>query len=96
MVFLVAQTVKDLPAIWETWVLSLVWEDYLNREWQLTPIFLPAELHGQRSLAGYSLWDHKESDTTDFHTYILSMRKLPEDFKPRNGIKHTLLKDHND
>ena len=31
MVFLVAQTVKDLPAIWETWVLSLVWEDYLKK-----------------------------------------------------------------
>ena len=26
-----AQTVKDLPAIWETWVLSLVWEDYLKK-----------------------------------------------------------------
>jgi len=31
VVFLVAQTVKDLPAIWETWVLSLVWEDYLKK-----------------------------------------------------------------
>ena len=61
-----------------------------------TPVFFPGELHGQRSLAGYSLWDHKESDTTDFHTHILCMRKPPEDFKPRNGIKHILLKDHND
>ena len=31
-------------------------------------IFLLAKLHGQRSLAGYSPWDFKESDTTE-HTY---------------------------
>ena len=29
-----------------------------------TLVFLPAEFHGQRSLAGYSPWGHKESDTT--------------------------------
>ena len=29
-----------------------------------TPIFLPGESHGQRSLAGYSPWGHKELDTT--------------------------------
>ena len=30
---------------------------------------MPEKSHGQRSLAGYSLWDHKESHTTDnFHT----------------------------
>ena len=28
-------------------------------------VFLPGESHGQRSLAGYSPWDHKESDTTE-------------------------------
>ena len=28
------------------------------------PVFLPGEFHGQRSLAGYSPWSHKESDTT--------------------------------
>ena len=31
----------------------------------LTPIFLPAESHGQRSLAGYSPWGHNESDMTE-------------------------------
>ena len=30
----------------------------------LTPVFLPGQSHGQRSLAGYSLWGHKESDVT--------------------------------
>ena len=37
----------------------------LNREWQPTPVFLPGEFHGQRSLAGYSPWGHKELDTTE-------------------------------
>ena len=34
-------------------------------EWQLTLVFLPGEFHGQRSLAGYSPWGHKESDMTE-------------------------------
>ena len=36
-----------------------------RREWQPTPVFLPGEFHGQRSLAGYSPRGHKESDTTE-------------------------------
>jgi len=36
-----------------------------RRAWQLTPVFLPGESHGQRSLAGYCPWCHKESDTTE-------------------------------
>ena len=35
-----------------------------RRKWQSTPIFLPGKSHGQRSLAGYSPWDHEESDMT--------------------------------
>ena len=34
---------------------------------QPTPVFLPGESHGQRSLAGYSSWGCKESDMTE-HT----------------------------
>ena len=30
-----------------------------RREWQPTPVFLPREFHGQRSLASYSLWGHR-------------------------------------
>ena len=37
----------------------------LRREWQPTPVFLPGESHGQRSLAGYSSWGCKELDTTE-------------------------------
>ena len=36
-----------------------------RREWQPTAVFLPGESHGQRSLAGYSSWGRKESDTTE-------------------------------
>ena len=35
-----------------------------SRKWQSIPVFLPGKSHGQRSLAGYSPWDRKESDTT--------------------------------
>ena len=31
----------------------------------LTPVFVPGELHGQRSLVGYIPWDRKESDMTE-------------------------------
>ena len=36
-----------------------------RRKWQPTPVFLPGESHGQRSLAGYSPEGNKESDTTE-------------------------------
>ena len=35
-----------------------------RRKWQPTPVFLPGEFHGQRSLVGYSPGGHKESDMT--------------------------------
>ena len=54
-----AQTVKNLLAVWETSVRSLGWEDSLRKKWQLTRVFLPGEFHGQRSLVGYSPWGHK-------------------------------------
>ena len=36
-----------------------------RRKWQPTPVFLPGESHGPRSLAGYSPRGRKESDTTE-------------------------------
>ena len=44
---LVAQLVKNPPAIQETWVWSLDWEDSLERQWLPTPVFWPGEFHGQ-------------------------------------------------
>ena len=62
---LVAQRVKHLPAMRETWVWSLGWEDPWRRKWQPTPVFLPGESHGWRSMVGYSPWGRKELDTTE-------------------------------
>ena len=36
-----------------------------RRAWQSTPVFFPGKYHGQRSLAGYSPWGHKEWNTTE-------------------------------
>ena len=54
---LVAQLVKNLPAIWETWVGKIHW----GRDWLCTPVFWPGEF--QRL---YSPWGHKESDMTEW------------------------------
>ena len=49
-----------LKAIWICW----------NRAWQPTPVFLPGKSHWQRNLAGYSSWGCKESDRTEWLTWI--------------------------
>ena len=54
---LVAQLVKNLPAMRETWVRSLGWEDPLEKGRLPTPVFQPGEFHGLYSVA--------ESDTTE-------------------------------
>ena len=43
------------------WVGKIPW----RREWLPTLVSLPGEFHGWRSLAGYSPWGHKESDTIE-------------------------------
>ena len=72
--------VKNLSAtqeMQEIRVWSLGQEDPLEEEMQPTPVFLPGESHGQRSLVGYSPWDHKELDMTE-HTvrYIFYMSSI--------------------
>ena len=46
-------------------ILFLGGEDPWRREGLPTPVFLPGEFHGQRSLVGYSSWGKKELDTTE-------------------------------
>ena len=53
---IVAQLVKNLLAMRETWVGQIPW----RRETLLTPVFWPGEFH-----AVYSPWGHKESDMTE-------------------------------
>ena len=61
---LVAQTVKHLPTMWETWVQSLGREDPLEKDMATTLVFLSGKSHGQRSLVCYSPKDCKGLDTT--------------------------------
>ena len=55
-----AQLVKNLPAMRETWVQSLGWEDRLEKGKATTPVFWPGEFHGL-----YSPWGCKKLDTTE-------------------------------
>ena len=57
---LVAQLVKNLPAMRETWVPSLRWEDPLEKGTATHSSIWPGEFHGL-----YSSWGGKESDMTE-------------------------------
>ena len=62
---LVAQMLRGLLVTRETLVQSLGWKIPWRRKWQPTPVFLPGKSNGWRSLASYSPWSPKESDTTE-------------------------------
>ena len=66
-----AQVVKNLPAMQETWVQSLDREDPLEKEMAATSGFLPGDFHGQGSLVGYSSWGCKGSDLIEQLTLSL-------------------------
>ena len=61
--------VKNLPAMWESRVQSAVRKIPWRRKWLPTPVLLPGKSNSQRSLAGYSPWVYKESDTTERLTH---------------------------
>ena len=60
MASLIVQLVKNPPAMQETWVGSLGWEDLLEKGKVPIPVFSPGKFH-----ALYSPWGHKELDTTE-------------------------------
>ena len=66
---LVTRLVKNPPTMQEKQVLFLDWEDPLERGMATTPVFLPEESHGQRSLVGSSLWGRRESGVTEQLTH---------------------------
>ena len=66
--------VKNLPAIQDTQVQFLGWEDPLEKGLAIHYKFLPGEFHGQRNLVGYSPWVLKELDRTEQVTLLLSFR----------------------
>ena len=59
-----------------------------RRAWQPTPVFLPGEFHGQRSLVGNSSWDRKELDTTE----QLTLNIIYTESLCINGLLRTILK----
>ena len=65
MGFPIAQMIKNLPVMKETRVRFLGQEDSLEKGMAPSPVLLPGESHGQRSLAGYSQWDHKGLDMAE-------------------------------
>ena len=67
---LVAQLVKYLPAMWETWVWSLSWEDPLEKG--TATQFWPGEFHGL-----YIAWGRKESDRTEWLSLSQSFSNTP-------------------
>ena len=52
----------------DPWVREIFW----RREWLPSPVFLPGEFHGQRSLVGSSRYSCKESDMTEWLLLLLS------------------------
>ena len=60
-----AQTVKNPPAMWETWIQSLGWKDALEEGMATHSRILAWRTPMDKSLAGYSPWDCKRLDTTE-------------------------------
>ena len=57
--------VKRLPAMWETWVQSLGWEDLLEKEMATHSSTLAWKIPWMEELVAYIPWDREESDTTE-------------------------------
>ena len=61
------------------WALLLVSRPHQGRrKWHPTPILLPGEFHGWRSLVGYSPWGHEELDTTERLHFHFSLACIGE------------------
>ena len=88
---LIAQLVKNLPSVrragFDSWVRKIPW----RRTWQPTPVILPGEPHGERSLTGYSPWGRKighdwaskpQSSHRDVYREILLIPCLFDQQKP--------------
>ena len=70
---------RHIKTEFHPWIWKIPW----RRAWQPTPVFLPRESHGQRSLAGYGLQGHKEPDMTEitctqthYQLYIPKFKQL--------------------
>ena len=66
------------------------WRIPWRREWLPTPVFLPGELHGQRSLAGYSPWCCRVGHTWETNTFIFTMVKVSEKLQQPNSGRNVI------
>ena len=77
----------------DLWVGKIPWK----RKWQPTPVFLPGESHGWRSLAGYSPGGCTESDTSErlhFHFLLLYIEWINNRvllYSRGNGIQYPII-----
>ena len=92
---LVAQTVKNLPAMQEIWIQFLGREDFLKNGMATHSSILHGEFHGQRSLVGHSPWGCRELDMTEWLTLSLlqSISKANVSLRVRNWLKMTSIPD---
>ena len=98
---LVAQMVKNPPAMWETWVWLLGSEDPLEKGTitHSRPLSWPGAFHGLGNLGGYSPWDCKESGTTEWlklfffpFNYTLNSWLFIDPESIKHLLKHLTLK----
>ena len=68
---LVAQTIKSLPATWETWVQSLGWEDPLQKAMAIHSSFLAWRIPCTEDLVCCSPWGHKQTRLSNFHFHLI-------------------------
>ena len=90
---LVAQMVKNLLAMQETWVLSLGQENPLEKVMATYSSILPGESHGQSSLVSYGPWGCKELDTPEqlTHTHTYGVWRPGQSKQFQSGSPHTCL-----
>ena len=70
---MVAQMVKNLPAVQETWIQSLGWEDPLEKGMATHSIILAWRIPWTGSLMGYIPWGREESDMIEWLRHTLQL-----------------------
>ena len=89
---LIAQTAKNLPAMQETQVWSRVEKISWRRKWHPTPVFLPGESHGQRSLVGHNWWGRRVGHDWVTNTFTFQITDIIFDVEKKkyNPLPNTM------